>query len=571
MQDIEFTIEEGRLWLLQTRVGKRTGLAAVKIAMDMLDEKLIDEKDLVLRLEPEQLNHLLKPVFNPEERKKAIVLGKGLAAGPGAASGNIALSAEKATVMAKSGPVILVRHETSPEDIAGMDASLGILTAKGGMTSHAALVARQMGKVCVAGCDDADIDYKEGTVKFSGKTFREGDRISIDGSTGEVLEGLVGTKASEVIQGLTDKDADESKLPVYKMYKKIMEIADKYRQLNVRTNADQGDQAAMAISFGAEGIGLCRTEHMFFGEGKIGPMRQMILADNEKQRRAALDNLLPLQREDFVELFKVMNGHPVTVRLLDPPLHEFLPHEEKEMRELATKMDVSFEHMQRKVASLHEFNPMLGHRGCRLGISYPEITEMQTRAILEAAIKVKRGNVEVFPEIMVPLIGNSEELRLQKEVVIKTADEVFKDMGESIPYHVGTMIEIPRAALTADQVAEQAEFFSFGTNDLTQTALGMSRDDSGVFLQKYAELEVYPRDPFEALDQEGVGQLVSIAAERGRKTKPDLKLGICGEHGGEPTSIEFCHRTGLNYVSCSPYRVPIARLAAARAAIRNPR
>ncbi|MCP4601826.1 MAG: pyruvate, phosphate dikinase [Proteobacteria bacterium] len=570
MQDLEFTIENGTLWLLQTRSGKRTGFAAVRMAVDMVDEKLISTKDALLRVEPEHLNHLLRPVFDTKARAETRALAKGLPAGPGAATGKIALSAEKAMEMAGAGPVILVRHETSPEDIAGMNAAEGILTARGGMTSHAALVARQMGKVCVAGCSEAIIDYGPGTLKFGDEVFKEGDYISLDGSTGDVLFGQISTEPSEVMNALFSKKAKAKKSPVFRTYDRLMSFADKYRTLNVRTNADQPNQAAQAIAFGAEGIGLCRTEHMFFGEGKIGPMRQTILADDEASRRKALKKLLPIQRRDFAGLFKAMNGRPVTIRTLDPPLHEFLPHEDKDIESLAKDMDVSTEAIHRKISSLHEFNPMLGHRGCRLGITFPEITEMQTQAIFEAAVQVKKKGIDVIPEIMIPLVGNVDELKLQEKIVRRVADSVFESKGVKIPYLVGTMIEIPRAALTADQVAESAEFFSFGTNDLTQTTLGMSRDDSREFLENYKKLGIYERDPFEALDQTGVGQLVEMGVKKGRSTRKNLKIGICGEHGGEPSSIDFCHATGLDYVSCSPFRVPIARLAAAQAALRKP-
>jgi pyruvate,orthophosphate dikinase len=569
MQDLEFTIENGTLWLLQTRVGKRTGFAAVKMAVDMVDEKLITQKQALERIDPEHLNHLLRPVFEAKARKAAVELAGGLPAGPGAASGRIALSAEKAMEMAKEGPVILVRHETSPEDIAGMNAAEGILTARGGMTSHAALVARQMGKVCVAGCGDAEIDYKAATVRFGRKTYKQGDDISLDGSLGKVLDGRIATSPSEVVRVLIDRNLKPEKSDTYRTYERLMTFADRYRKLGVRTNADQPDQSRSAVAFGAEGIGLCRTEHMFFGEGKIEPMRQMILADDEKARRKALRKLLPLQRRDFAGIFKAMNGRPVTVRTLDPPLHEFLPQAEKEIEELAADMGVSVGHVKAKIRELHEFNPMLGHRGCRLGNTFPEVTEMQAQAIFEAAVQVKKKGIKVLPEIMIPLVGNVEELRLQEKIVRDAAEAVFEKKGLRVPYLVGTMIEIPRAALTADQVAEAAEFFSFGTNDLTQTTLGMSRDDSRTFLENYKRLGVYPRDPFEALDQEGVGQLVEMGVVKGRQTKPKLKIGICGEHGGEPTSIDFCHRVGMDYVSCSPYRVPIARLAAAQAALRN--
>ena len=571
MQDLEFTIENGKLWLLQTRVGKRTGFAAIRMAVDMFDEKLISDKEALLRLQPEQLNHLLRPVFDSRARKEAHELASGLPAGPGAATGRIVLSAENAVEEAKTGPVILVRHETSPEDIAGMNAAEGILTARGGMTSHAALVARQMGKVCVAGCGAAVIDYKARTVRFGQETFSEGDFISLDGSAGKVLKGRISTMPSEVVQVLIEKSLEPESSPIFRTYERLMSLSDKYRTMKVRTNADQPDQSATAVSFGAEGIGLCRTEHMFFGEGKISPMRQMILAETETERRNALDKLLPLQRHDFAGIFEAMNGRPVTIRTLDPPLHEFLPHEDNEIESLAREMHVTEETIRAKIRELHEFNPMLGHRGCRLGISYPEITEMQARAIFEAAVQMKKQGIEVAPEIMIPLVGDVMELNHQDKIVRQTADKVFAEQGMSIPYLVGTMIEVPRAALMAHSIAETAEFFSFGTNDLTQTTLGMSRDDSREYLDKYRDLGIYEQNPFEAIDQQGVGQLIQVGVDRGRFTRKTLKIGICGEHGGEPSSIEFCQKAGLDYVSCSPFRVPIARLASAQAALNNPR
>ncbi len=571
MQDLEFTIENGCLWLLQTRTGKRTGFAAVRMAADMVSERLIKAPEALLRIEPDHLNHLLRPVFDPKSKKSVRVLEKGLPAGPGAATGRIALSANNAVEMSKDGPVILVRHETSPEDIAGMDAAEGILTSRGGMTSHAALVARQMGKVCVAGCDGVVVNYKKANVTAGGKIFKEGDFISLDGGTGEVLDGRIATIPSEVVRVLIDKKLKAEKSPIYQTYAKVMSFADRYRDLGIRTNADQPDQASAAVAFGAEGIGLCRTEHMFFGEDKIGPMREMILADDLKARQKALNKLLPLQRKDFAGIFKAMDGRPVTIRTLDPPLHEFLPHEAADINKLARSMGVTAEKIKGKIRDLHEFNPMLGHRGCRLGISFPEVTRMQARAIFEAAIQVKKKGIAVRPEIMIPLVGGVAELKIQEAIVRETADAVFKAKGMKLKYLVGTMIELPRAALTADQIAQSAEFFSYGTNDLTQTALGMSRDDSGSFLQKYKDLGIYPVSPFEAIDRDGVGELVRIGVEKGRSTRPKLKIGICGEHGGEPSSIEFFHQTGLDYVSCSPFRVPIARLAAAQAALRYPR
>ena len=575
MMDIEFTIQQGRLYMLQCRVGKRTAFAAIRIAVDMVDEGLISEREALARIEPDQLNQLLRPVFDQAEKEAAIkggrLLAKGLNAGPGAASGRIVFNSLDAQAWAKEGrQVILTRIETSPEDIKGMSAAEGILTARGGMTSHAALVARQMGKVCVAGCGELAIDYAGRRMTVKGKTLNEGDWISIDGTTGEVIEGKVNTKPSEVLQVLVERTLDPVKAPVYQTFAKVMAWADKVRTLKIRTNADQPDQSRNAVAFGAEGIGLCRTEHMFFGEGKIGPMREMILADTLDERRAALAKLLPLQRHDFLGIFEVMDGRPVTIRTIDPPLHEFLPHEEKEQRELAAQMGIPFEKVRARIDALHEFNPMLGFRGCRLGIIYPEITEMQARAIFEAAAETKKKGIGVEPEVMIPLVGHVKELAHQEKIVRATAEAVMKEQGVRFKYLVGTMIEIPRGAITADEIATVAEFFSFGTNDLTQTCLGVSRDDAGRFLLPYVEKEIYAKDPFEVIDREGVGQLMRTAVEKGRATRPGIKLGICGEHGGEPSSVEFCHMIGLNYVSCSPFRVPIARLAAARAALFNP-
>jgi len=576
MLDIEFTIQQGKLWMLQCRVGKRTGFAAIKIAVDMVRQKLISKEDALMRIDPSQLNQLLRPIFDLKEKQIAIdngrLLAKGLNAGPGAASGKIAFSAHDAELMAAKGDkVILVRVETSPEDIKGMDASDGILTARGGMTSHAALVARQMGKVCVAGCGTLNIDYKAGVMKVEGTkhVLKEGDYISIDGTTGEVIEGELTTKPSEVIQVLITKEMDAKNSDVYRTYADLMKWADQARTMNVRTNADQPDQSANAIAFGAEGIGLCRTEHMFFGENRILAVREMILSDTEEGRRKAINKLLPYQREDFEGIFRVMKGRPVTVRTLDPPLHEFLPHAEKEVIETANALGVSPHKVKEKIETLHEFNPMLGFRGCRLGISYPEITEMQARAIFEAAVNVTKEGVKVYPEIMIPLVSHVNELKLQEQIVRRVAKEVFAEKGKKVNYLVGTMIELPRASVTADQIAKVAEFFSFGTNDLTQTTFGLSRDDSGKFLPKYVEQDILPKDPFESIDFDGVGALVQMGTERGRTTNKDLKVGICGEHGGDPDSVEFCHRVGMNYVSCSPFRVPIARLAAARAALRD--
>jgi pyruvate,orthophosphate dikinase len=574
MLDVEFTIQQGKLYMLQCRVGKRTAFAAINIAVDMVDENLISEKEAILRIEPDQLNQLLRPIFDPKEKKRAVddgrLLAKGLNAGPGAACGRVVFNAPDAEEWRARGErVILTRIETSPEDIKGMDAAEGIVTGRGGATSHAALVARQMGKVCVAGCSALNIDYGKREMRVGDRVVKEGDYISIDGSTGEVIVGEVHTRPSEVLQVLLDKTLDPKQAPIYQQYAKIMKWADKHRRLKVRTNADQPDQAVTAISFGAEGIGLCRTEHMFFGEGKIGPMREMILADTVEQRRSALDKLLPLQRADFEGIFAAMDGKPVTIRTIDPPLHEFVPHEEAAQRELAGQMGISYEKVHQKVESLHEFNPMLGFRGCRLGIVYPEITEMQARAIFQAAANVRKQGKKVEPEVMIPLVGNVKELEHQAAIVRRVADEVMKAEKVKLNYLVGTMIEVPRGALTADEIAEVAEFFSFGTNDLTQTTLGVSRDDSGRFLIPYVQMDIYNKDPFEAIDRSGVGELMKIAVAKGRDTRPGMKIGICGEHGGEPSSVEFCHNIGQDYVSCSPFRVPIARLAAARAALKE--
>ncbi|RMF55758.1 MAG: pyruvate, phosphate dikinase, partial [Calditrichaeota bacterium] len=574
MQDMEFTIQKGRLWMLQTRVGKRTGLAAMRIAVDMVEEGLISKEEALMRIEPDQLNQLLRPVFDVNEKREAIEAGRlltvGLNAGPGAASGRVVFNAPDAVNWVNRGEkVILVRMETSPEDIKGMNAAEGILTARGGMTSHAALVARQMGKVCVVGAGELNINYNSRTMEVKGKVIKEGDWISIDGSTGEVLEGKIQTRPSEVLQVLFDKDKKETTSKTFHIYEQIMTWANEYRRLKVRTNADQPDQSATAIAFGAEGIGLCRTEHMFFGGSRIDAVREMIVADTAADRRKALAKLLPMQREDFVGIFRVMQDRPVTIRTLDPPLHEFLPHEEDQLRELAGKLGVTYEKLHARIQQISEFNPMLGHRGCRLGIVYPEITEMQARAILEAACIVKKEGIDVKPEIMIPLVSHVNELREQAAVVRTVAAEVFQEQGVEVDYKVGTMIEIPRAAITAGEIATVAEFFSFGTNDLTQTTFGMSRDDSATFLPYYVEHKILPADPFQTIDQSGVGKLMEWAVVEGRKTRSDIKLGICGEHGGEPASVEFCHRLGLDYVSCSPYRVPIAILAAARAALRD--
>ncbi len=550
MQDLEFTIQDGKLWMLQTRNGKRTAAAMVRIAMELLSDGRVDEKKALLMQEPDKLDELLHPVFDGDAIKAAHVLAKGLPASPGAATGQVVFFADEADKYPVS---ILVRIETSPEDLEGMNIAKGILTARGGMTSHAAVVARGMGKCCVSGAGSVQINYKTRVMTIDGKEFKEGDWISLNGSTGEVYDGKIGTTDAELSGDFGN----------------IMELADKYRTLGVRTNAETERECKVAVGFGAEGIGLCRTEHMFFEGERLVRMREMILADDEAGRREALDKLLPIQRKDFKDVFKAMAGKPVTVRLLDPPLHEFVPHEPENQKAMAEEMGISVEAIQQKVEDLHEFNPMLGHRGCRLGNTYPEITEMQARAIIEAALELKSEGVKTFPEIMIPLIGTVEELKMQKSIVNETIEKVFAEKGEKIDYMVGTMIEIPRACLTADEIAEVAEFFSFGTNDLTQMGFGYSRDDAGKFLPIYIEKGILKADPFQVLDQEGIGQLVEIGINKGRSTNPKLKIGICGEHGGEPSSVEFCHRVGMDYVSCSPFRVPIARLAAAQAAIRG--
>lgn len=572
MQDFEFTVERGKLYMLQTRNGKRTGLAAIRIAVDMVEEGLITPEEALKRVEPEQLNQLLRPVFAPEALRRAReekrVVAKGLPAGPGAASGRVVFNAPDAEEWAARGErVLLVRIETSPEDIKGMNAAAGILTARGGMTSHAALVARQMGKTCVVGCEALKVDYKARTISVNGHLIREGDWLSIDGFTGEVILGQLETRPSEVVQVLIEKSLKPEASSSYHYFARLMEWADKVRVLRVRANADQADQAANAVAFGAEGIGLCRTEHMFFASERITGMREMILASTKEERQRALEKLLPMQRDDFVGIFRVMGERPVTIRTLDPPLHEFLPHGEGEQREVAQAMGVPVEKIRAKVAELHEANPMLGHRGCRLGIVFPEITRMQARAILEAACQVKKEGIPVQPEIMIPLVGSVPELADQAAHIRAVAEEVFQEQGVRVDYLVGTMIEIPRAALLADEIAQEAQFFSFGTNDLTQTTLGVSRDDAGKFLPVYLEREIWPADPFATLDIAGVGQLVAMGTQRGRSVRPQLKVGICGEHGGDPASVAFCHKAGLDYVSCSPFRIPIARLAAARAAL----
>jgi pyruvate, orthophosphate dikinase len=580
VQDIEFTIQKGKLWMLQTRNGKRTGFAAVRFAVDMVDEGLITKEEAMSagRIPPDDLNQLLQPIFDPEAKRKAKVIAKGINAGPGAATGIIKFFADDAEEYVKKhgqpdshgkrapeGRVILVRRETSPEDIRGMQAADGILTAFGGASSHAALVSRQMGKVCIVGCSALQIDYTKRTVSVGDLVLKEGDFISIDGFTGDVMAGRVATKPSEVVQVLIDKTLKPDQSKVYQQFAKLMTWADEKRKLKIRTNADQPNQADQAIAFGAEGIGLCRTEHMFFDH--IKEMREMILAETAEARKAALAKLLPFQRADFAGIFKAMRGKPVTIRTLDPPLHEFLPHDEKGQAEVAKDMGVPAAKVAERVKSLHEFNPMLGFRGCRLGIVYPEITEMQARAIFEAACDVQKQGIDVEPEIMIPLVAFLPELKSQAKIVRDTAEKVFAEKGVKVKYLVGTMIELPRACIRADKIATEAEFFSFGTNDLTQTGLGMSRDDYGSFIRHYAENDIVGKDPFQVIDFDGIGGLMEIGVERGRKTRSNLKIGICGEHGGEPDSVKFCHRIGLDYVSCSPFRVPIARLAAAQAAL----
>lgn len=568
VQDFEFTIEEGKVFMLQTRNGKRTGLAAVRFAVEMEREKLIDWKTAISRVPAEQLDQVLAPVFDRNAIKTTKVIARGLPAGPGAASGRIYFNAERAVIAAEKGDkVLLTRIETSPEDLRGMIAAEGILTARGGVSSHAALVARQMGKVCVCGANSLQIDYSAKTLKVSGKTFNEGDYISIDGTVGEVYEGEVKTAASEIIQVLVEKSLKPAASPTYRNYAKVMDWCGKVTRMQVRTNADTPEQTVNAVAFGASGIGLCRTEHMFFEGNRIDAMREMILAETLEDRKAALGKLLPYQREDFEGIFRALKGFPATIRLLDPPLHEFLPHDRNAQAELAKKMNVPVDKISKRVEELHEFNPMLGHRGCRLGVVYPEISEMQARAIFEAAATVQKERIKANPEVMIPLVGFPRELQLQIEIVHRVAAEVAKEKKVKFNYLVGTMIEIPRAALVADEIAQDAQFFSFGTNDLTQTTLGMSRDDSGSFLPRYQELDVVKKNPFASVDQKGVGRLMEIAVELGRKTRPNIKLGICGEHGGDPESVRFCHQIGLNYVSCSPFRVPVARLAAAQAAL----
>ena len=556
MQDMEFTIENGKLFFLQTRNGKRTAQAALQIACDLVDEGMITPQEAVTRIEAKSLDQLLHPTFDPEALKAGEVIGQALPASPGAAAGKVYFTAEDAKQAHEQGErVVLVRLETSPEDIEGMHASEGILTVRGGMTSHAAVVARGMGTCCVSGCGDIAINEDDKVFELGGHTFHEGDYISLDGSTGKIYKGDIKTMEASVSGN----------------FGRIMDWADQYRKLQVRTNADTPQDAANAVKFGAEGIGLCRTEHMFFDPDRIPKIRQMILARTLEQREKALNALIPFQKGDFKALYEVMEGRPVTIRFLDPPLHEFVPTEQGDIDDLAVQMLMTAEEVQEICDSLHEFNPMMGHRGCRLAVTYPEIAKMQTRAVMEAAIEVKaEKGYDIVPEIMIPLVGEKKELKFVKDVVVEVAEQVKKEKNSDIQYHIGTMIEIPRAALLADEIAEEAEFFSFGTNDLTQMTFGFSRDDAGKFLGDYYKNKIYESDPFARLDQKGVGQLIKMAAEKGRKTRPDIKLGICGEHGGDPSSVEFCHKVGLTYVSCSPYRVPIARLAAAQAAINNP-
>jgi pyruvate,orthophosphate dikinase len=574
MQDIEFTIQSRKLYLLQTRTGKRTGFAAVTIACEMVDEGLISSTEAIERVEANQLIQLLAPVFDTKEKNKAIsggrVLGRGLPAGPGAATGRIAFNADNAVRMAKDDPVILVRIETSPEDIAGMHSAAGILTTRGGLTSHAAVVARGMGRPCVVGAGALRVDYNKGELRSEGhEPLEEGDWLSLDGTTGEIIGGKLATRPSEVVQVLLEGSMKPEESHTYRNFDRLLKWADEIRTLGIRTNADTPNDARVARLFGAAGIGLCRTEHMFFAEERILRVREMILARDEKGRRRALDELLPFQKADFEGIFRELDGMPVTVRLLDPPLHEFLPQTESQISSVAREMNWGFVELRNKVAQLHEQNPMLGHRGCRLGITYPEIYEMQVRAIFQAACDVKKDGVDVKPEVMIPLIGTTKELQLTSDMVRRVAADVMKEAGIEIDFLVGTMIEIPRAALIADKLGETAEFFSFGTNDLTQMTFGYSRDDAGTFLPEYVDKKILPKDPFESIDQDGVGQLVKLGTDRGRSTNPNLKVGVCGEHGGDPDSIRFFRACGLNYVSCSPYRVPVARLAAAQAELEH--
>ncbi|MFQ5681772.1 MAG: pyruvate, phosphate dikinase [Candidatus Binatia bacterium] len=574
VQDIEFTIENAKLWMLQTRTAKRTGFAAVRIAVDLVGEGIISKKAALSRIEPDQLTHLLQPIFDETDKERAAkeghILAKGLPAGPGAATGRIVFHAAGAEEWKNRGErVILCRTETSPDDIRGMEASQGILTARGGMTSHAALVARQMGKVCVAGCEALNIDYIRREMRVGETLLKEGDWISVDGTTGEVIQGELQTRPSEVLQVLVGGTLEAKDSQVYQQFAKLMKWADRVRKLGVRTNSDQPEQAKVALAFGTEGIGLCRTEHMFFEEDRILPVREMILAKNESGRRRALAKLLPLQKKDFKGILEIMGKLPVTIRTLDPPLHEFLPKTEEQILELAQVMEVPVETVRNKVAVLREFNPMLGHRGCRLGISFPEITEMQAQAIFEAACELRKEGKNPYPEVMIPLVGSRQELHVQREIVERVAQETMRTYGVRVRYMIGTMIELPRACLLADEIAREAEFFSFGTNDLTQTCLGLSRDDAGKFLPGYVAGGLLPEDPFVSIDRDGVGALMQIGVEKGRKVRKNLEMGICGEHAGDPRSVAFCHKVKLDYVSCSPYRVPIAKLAAAQAALRK--
>ena len=572
MQDIEFTIEEGKLYLLQTRTGKRTGFAAVRIAVEMVEEGLITEKEAILRIDPaEQLSQLLQPIFDPKEKAKAKVLARGLPAGPGAATGRIALTAEAALHLAEREPVILVRHETSPEDIQGMAVAKGILTSRGGMTSHAAVVARQIGKVAVVGCEGLIVDYEKKTVSAGGVTLKEGDWLSIDGTTGEVLAGQIPTRASEVVQVLIEGTLAPEDAPIYQLYAKLMEWVDEHRVLGVKANADKPEQAKVALAFGAEGIGLCRTEHMFFGEERIPYVQQAIIAQDPEARKDALARLSEMQAEDFYGILKVMDGKPVIIRLLDPPMHEFLPKDDAEIAELAGRFGLDKEELKAQIESLHEFNPMLGHRGVRLGITHPDLYDMQVEAIFRAAAKLKKEGLDPKPYVMVPLVGHVNEMRAARERIDAIAERTMEEEGVELDYKVGTMIEVPRAAITADEIAEVAEFFSFGTNDLTQMTFGYSRDDAGKFIREYLDRKILPDDPFQTIDRAGVGELMKMGKERGRKTRPDLSVGICGEHGGESRSVQFCHEIGLDYVSASPYRIPVARLAAAQAALKRQR
>ncbi len=573
MQDIEFTVERGDLYMLQTRTGKRTGLAAVKMALDMVDEDLIDKKTALKRVDPSKLEQLLAPAFEREAKERALEEGKlltrGLNAGPGAASGQVVLSADKAEDMVnnKDAEVILVRKETSPEDVSGMEKARGVLTARGGMTSHAAVVARGMGKSCVTGAKELDIDHKTKKIRVGDTVLQQGDGISIDGTTGEVIKGRLPTEDSEIKQVLIKENLKEKEAPVYQLFKRFMSWVEQYRDMEVRGNADTPEDVKAALNFGAGGIGLCRTEHMFFDKESIASVRSMILSDDSEERKEALSNLIEKQREDFGEILKAMTDRPVTIRLLDPPLHEFLPTEKEALEELAAKKNISVRELRKKIENLKEINPMLGHRGCRLGLTYPEIYEMQVKAIIEAACGLAGDGYTIYPEIMIPLVSEYGEIEALRNRIKTLADEIISNTGVDLNYKIGTMIEIPRAALLADRIAEKADFFSFGTNDLTQMTYGFSRDDSGSFLPAYIEQNIIESDPFQKLDTDGVGQLVKTGVERGRETKTDLKIGICGEHGGEPSSVEFCYEIGLDYVSCSPFRVPIAKLAAARASL----